>query len=80
MAELIIVKYSSLRDDILKHIDGMDGILKPFRYIDSVLDDSLAIEILVSSIEASELTPITAAINALDEKDLIWKEVSSRLI
>lgn len=46
----------------------------------TVLDDALAIGILVSSIAVTKLTPITAVIKTMAEKDLVLEDVSSRLI
>lgn len=80
MAELVSLKYGNLRDDISKHIDRMAGLLEQLRSMNTVLDDALAIGILVASIEVSELSAVTAAIKTLAEKDLVWEDVSSRLI
>lgn len=80
MAELVCVKFTNAREDISKHVDRLAGLLEQLRSMNTPLPDSLAIGILVASIEVSELTPVTAAIKTLADKDLNWEEVSSRLI
>lgn len=48
--------------------------------MDTVLGDGEAICILVALIEVSDLSPVTAAIKTLADKDLAWEDMSSRLI
>lgn len=46
----------------------------------TTMEDSLAISILVASVEVSQLLPVTAVIKTLDEKDRCWADVSNSLI
>lgn len=65
MSELVSVRYSTVKDDIDKHIDKMAGIIEPLRSMGSTFEDALAIEILVASITATERMPTTAAIKTI---------------
>ena len=80
MSELVSLKYTSLRDDVGKHIDKLAGIIEQLRSMGTNFDDSLAIGILVASIEVPELGPATAAIKTLADKDVKWEDVCARLI
>lgn len=80
MSELVSVRYSTLRDDIDKHIDKMAGLIEQLRSMGSTFDEALAIGILVASITVPDLLPATAAIKTLTEKDATWELVSGRLI
>lgn len=80
MSELLSIQYTSLRDEIEKHIDRMAGVMEQLRGMGTTFDDALAIGSLVASIEVQELMPTVAAIKTLSDKDIRWKAVSSRLI
>lgn len=80
MSELVSIKYTSLGDDIDKHIDKVEGLIEKLRAMGTVFDDSLAIGILVASIDLPEMAPATAAIKTLADKDVNWESISSRLI
>lgn len=62
------------RDDISKHKDGMAGLLKELRSMNTVLDDSLSIGILVAFIHLANFTPITAAIKTLTDTHRFWED------
>ena len=80
MSELVSLRYTSIKDDMDKHIDKMAGLIEQLRAMGSIFDDALAIGILVASIDVSELLPATAAIKTLSDKEVKWEDVSSRLI
>lgn len=80
ISELVSIRYTSLLEDLSKHIDRLAGLVEQLRGMFTVLYDSLAIGILVVSIEVSQLFPATAAINTLGDADLNCKDVSSGLI
>lgn len=80
MSELESLRYSNLRSDISKHIDKMAALVELLRAMDTTLDETLVIGILVASIDVTQLQPVTAAIKTLSEDKLSWEDVSGRLI
>lgn len=48
--------------------------------MDAKMDDSLAVGILISSIDLPELKPVVAAIKTLSDNDATWETISERLI
>lgn len=80
ISELVPVRYTSLGENMAKHIDQMAGIIDQLRSMGTKFEDPLAIGILVASIEEQQLKPATAAIKTLAESDLNRGEVSGRLI
>ena len=80
MSELVSMRYTSIRDDMARHVDRMAALIEQLRSMKTTLDDSLAIGILVASIDVPSLLPITAAIKTLAESDINWEDVTSRLI
>ena len=80
MTELVSMRYTNIRDDMSVHIDKMAGLVEQLRSMGTTMDDTLAIGILVSSIEVTELLAVTASIKTLAESDINWEAVSSRFI
>lgn len=80
MLEPRSITYTGIRDDISKHIDRLDGLLKQLQEIGAKLDETLEIGILVASSKVTKRTPVTEAIRKLAESDLKWETVSTRLI
>ena len=80
MSELVSMKYYNIKDDLSDHIDRMAGLLDQLKSMGNELADSLAIGILVASIEVHQLHAVTAAIKTLAEKDIKWEEITSRLL
>lgn len=78
--ELVTIRYTTLRDDIGKHIDKVAGIIEQLQNMGSKFDNALSIGLLVASIDVHELQPAVAAIKTLSEKDVNWETVSARLI
>lgn len=79
MIGLVSVEYRRLRDDISKHMKQTSGLLKHLRSTDIILQDALAIVILIASMGVPELTAVTAFIKALVENDLKWEDVNRTL-
>lgn len=48
--------------------------------MDTNLEDSVAVGVLISSIQVPELDPETASIKAISERDLKWEDLHARLI
>ena len=55
MSELVSIRYTSLKEDIDKHIDRMAGLIENLRSMGSTFDDTLSIGILVASIDVADL-------------------------
>lgn len=80
MIELMSVKYTSIREDISQHIDGLEELLEHLEHMGIKLDDTLFIVILAASNQVSELAPITVVIKTLSKSGHKWESVSSRFI
>lgn len=80
MSELVSLSYTSLRDDMDKNIDKLDGTIKQLRAMGTLFEESLAIRIIVASINVPVLSPATVASKTLADKDFNWKDISARLI
>lgn len=63
-----------------KNIDKMDGLIEQLRAMGTTFDESLAIGILVASIDVAEVHPATAETETFSEQDVDWEDVSFRLI
>lgn len=79
-SELVSIKYTSVKDDMSKHVDRLAGLIAQLRRMGTNFDETLAIGILVASVEAQPLLSVTAAIKTISEKDLKWEDVASRLM
>ena len=49
MSELVSIRYTTVKDDISKHIDRLAGIIEQLRAMGTTFEDALAIGILVAS-------------------------------
>lgn len=74
------MKYTSVKDDILKHVDRVAGLIAPLRHMRNNFDESLAIGILVASVQAQPLLSVTEAIRTVSEKDIKWEVVAIPLM
>lgn len=79
MSQLVSVRYSSLRDDMDKHVDKLDDIIEQLLAMGTLIDEWLAICIPVPSIEVLELNPATASIQTLAVNYVNREDVSARL-
>lgn len=70
MCKLVSLMCTSLGDDMDKHIDKLDGIVEQIRTMGTSFDQSLAIGILVASIDVPERNPSTTVIKTLTDKDV----------
>ena len=77
MSELVSMRFTSLTDDLSGHIDRMAGLLEQLFSMGSGVADSLAISILVASIEVPLLQPVTAAIKTLAESNINWEDLTN---
>lgn len=80
MSDLVSMRYSTLKEDISKHIDRMRATTEQLANMGTIVQEPLAIGILVASIDVTALRPVTAAIKTLAERDLTWDTVTERLI
>lgn len=80
MSELVSLCFSSMKDDMAKHVGRMAAIVEQLRRMKTTLDDSLAIGILVASIQVPQLQPVTQSIKTLPEDSVTWDVVTSKLI
>lgn len=65
MSELVSTSYSSINDNMSQHVDRMVRLILQLRRMGMTLEDFLLIGILVASIEAQELLPITASVKTV---------------
>ena len=79
MSELVSMRYTSLKEDLSGHIDRMAGLLEQLSSMGTSVADSLAIGILVASVEVPQLQPVTAAIKTLAENNINWEDVTNHL-
>lgn len=80
MSELVGTRFTNLNADMSAHVDKMAGLIEQLRSMGTTFDDSLAIGMLVASIEVSELFAVTASIKTLSADSVNWEQVSNRLI
>lgn len=80
MSDMINTRYSSHQDYISAHCDNMAGLIEQIRSMGTAFYDSLAIGILVYSIEVAELFPVIASINTLSDDKHNWEDVTKLLI
>lgn len=80
ISELVSVRYTNVKHDITKHIDRMAALQEQLKSMEAIMDDAVQVGILIASIDVLELTPVTAAIKTLAEKDITWETVTERLI
>lgn len=82
MSELVSLRYTSLQNVIAKlakRIDRMAALIENQRSMERKFDDALAIGILVSASDVSELFPKVAVIKTIIDRNIKWEGISSRL-
>ena len=80
MAELVSMHYTERKDDISTHIDRMAALIEKLKGMGLAMSDTMAIGILVASINVSKLSPVVAAIKTVPSADMKWDTVATRLI
>lgn len=60
-----------------KQIDHLAGLLEQLSAMDSPLPETLAVGILVASIEVNDLMPVTASIKTMADQYVTCEDVSS---
>lgn len=80
MAELVSVKYSNPAKDIRKHIDKLAGLVAQLKAMKTAIDDTIAVGILLASIQVPALAATIAAVKTLADTDMTWDTVATRLI
>lgn len=80
MSKLVSVRFSNPKAGIEKHIDAMAALLEQLKAMNAKMDDSLAVGILIASIDVPDLKPVVAAIKTLSDSVATWETVSERLI
>lgn len=73
---LASARCKSLKSDMARYIYRMAVIGKELCNMDSKLDDTLNVDILVASLEIHELAPVTTVIIMLSKKGIAWKSVA----
>lgn len=58
MGELVSTKYSSLREDMSKHIEKLVSLLKQLSAVEAALPDMIAVGLLLSLIEVTSLISV----------------------
>lgn len=72
MSKLGSSKNFSLRDSISTHVDKIAALIKQIRSMGTTFEDTLAVGMLVASIQVAEPAPITAFINTLSDDRITW--------
>lgn len=80
MSEFVYLNYTSLRDDMYKHIDNPNGIIEQVGAMETSLHVSFDIGVLFPSVDALKLNCTTFAIKTMADKDVNWEDVSARHI
>lgn len=80
MSDLVTARYTDPKAELAKQIDGLAALLKQLRSMDAKMDDSLAVEIFVKSIDMPDLKAVVAASKTLADADATWETVTERLI
>lgn len=65
--QLVSIRFTSVRNDMEKHLDRMTALIKQMKSMNTTLDDALDIKILVAYIDVTQLLPVTAAIKSSAE-------------
>ena len=58
----------------------MEALLEQLKSMRTGIEDTVAVGILVASIEVTALLSVTEAIKTLAESDITWESVSERLL
>lgn len=80
MTELITMKYDTIKRNIGTHIDQMAAVLEQLEGMNTPIPQELSIAMLVASIQAPELTAVTAAVKTLSDEVMTWEKVFARLL
>lgn len=80
MTEFISLRYPSMRRDISFHIDQMSELIDRMRSKGTQLPEEPTVSLLMASVEAPELSSVTAAIKTLADEKLEWEAVANRLL
>lgn len=80
MSELVSTVYKIPSKDIRKHIDKLAGLVAQLKAMKTNLDDTLAVGIMLASIQVPALAPVVAAIKTLADDQVTWDDVATRLI
>lgn len=70
MFELVSVRYTSSRDDVVRLTDHLWGIIEQLGFIQVYPESSFASSTLISFTEASELAPVMDSMKTASERDL----------
>lgn len=70
MSDFVGTRYSSLGDDMSAHVAVMAALIEQLRGMGITFDDTLAVGILVSSLDVTELAPVAALIETLLDDSL----------
>lgn len=80
MFELVSLRFTNPRADIIKHIDRMATIAEQLEAMKASMDESLKVCILVASIDVDEMRPVIAAIMSLTDDDVKCYNATERPI
>lgn len=80
MSKLVFIYCDNVKEKIEKHSDEMKPFLKQLRTMGTNLEDLLRREILIASIEALRLDPITADIKMLSNWNVFWEDVTVQVV
>lgn len=80
MTEFVSIKFTSLRGDMDKLMHKLDGFIKELHVMETWFGESLAIDILVASIEVPKQNPTLVTIKLLADKDVNSEDASAKHI
>lgn len=70
MSKLVYVRCTSLCNEVAKVIDRCSGVFEQSRLMETILEDTVAIGILIPSVAVSELALVTTLIKTVFKRDL----------
>lgn len=76
MVELVSVRYSILKDSMLRYVNKLASLVEKLRAMGTTLDDPLAIGILIASITVDEFKPASADIETFYDEKLKREDVT----
>lgn len=80
MTGIVSMSYSSVRRGISLQIEKKAGLIDQLNKMGITLPKELTISLLIASIEALELAPVTAAMKTLTGGKVEWETVANRLV
>ena len=80
MGLLFSMKLERTSGSLEEHVDRMADIIDQLRSMNTTVEESLAVGVLLSSIVAPELQNVTAAIRTLADDNLTWEVATERLL